>query len=50
MEKNRLVCRLCKFSAKYRPDRKKINPGRLWCTVYRRETPCNSTCPKGRAL
>lgn len=43
----RVVCRLCKFGQRNRPDREKMNSGRVWCICYRKEFNGNQTCPKG---
>ena len=46
---DRIVCRICKYGQKKRPDKKKMNPGRVWCICYRKEFNNNRTCPKAEA-
>ena len=46
-ENKPVVCRICKFAQKVRPDKAKMNPGRIWCICFRKEFNNNKRCPKG---
>jgi hypothetical protein len=41
-------CRTCGFRKNDRPDKQKMAPMRLWCSLLRKETSPTKTCPRGK--
>jgi hypothetical protein len=42
------VCRECSYVRKDRPDKAKMAPQRMWCSLLKKETSASKTCPRGK--